>query len=394
MSYNKDTDYQEQINEAVKKGDYVTAAKLEKTRNEKIDSEGLDYEKTNRYSGWLDDTDYSVVLKKQMNSGASRDTVSKTLKKRVKKASGTEGLIHYAYDDVYDEAVKYIMGADDFRTSGKREEYKNSYSKDINNLLNKILKRKEFSYNPFEDDIYKYYKEAYLREGERSMEDILGKLSVNTGGNVSSYAAGAALSAADYYNSKVADIIPELYSLNYDMYLDSVSNDFKELEALNTLSENEYEKYLDRVESFEKDREFDYKKFIDSLEDEKYRKEREIEEERYVSEKELENERYKSEKELENERYKSETERKKEVEDREYNLSLDKFENEKAEYLSDYDLALKKILKDEEDSQKDREYKEKLDKIKIALDKWKTLGYLDSESAKILNLSPNLRVKD
>ena len=38
MNYNKDTDYQEKINEAVKSGDYESAAVYEKQRNEKIDN--------------------------------------------------------------------------------------------------------------------------------------------------------------------------------------------------------------------------------------------------------------------------------------------------------------------------------------------------------------------
>lgn len=361
MSYNKDTDYQEQINEAVKKGDYVSAAKLEKSRNEKIDAEGLNYEKTNRYSGWLDDTDYSIELKKQMNAGASRDKVSKTLKKRVEKASGTDGLIQYAHDDVYDEAVRYIMGEDGFKTSEKRAEYKNSYSKDIKNLLNKILKKDEFSYNPFEDEMYKYYKEAYVREGERSMEDLLGKLSVNTGGAVNSYALGAARSASDYYNSKVADIIPELYNLNYNMYLDDLTKDLKELSMLSSLEESDYEKYRDSVEDFENDREFDYKRFIDFIDDENYRRE---------------------------------AERKKEVEDREFDFLLEEFSSKKEDDLRDYELEIAKMLKDEEKSEKDRAYKENRDKIEEALDKWKLMGYLDKESAQILNLPAYLRVSD
>lgn len=361
MSYNKDTDYQEKINEAVKKGDYVSAAKLEQSRNEKIDSEGLNYEKTNRYTGWLDDTDYSVELKKQMNAGASRNTVSKTLKKRVEKASGTDGLIQYAHDDVYDEAVRYIMGEDGFKTSEKRAEYKNRYSDEVEKLLNKILKRKEFSYNPFEDEMYKYYKEAYVREGERSMEDLLGKLSVNTGGNINSYALGAARSASDYYNSKVADIIPELYNMNYNMYLDSLSEDFKELSMLNLLEESEYQKYRDRVKDFESDREFDYKKFIDFIDDENYRRE---------------------------------TERKREIEDREFNFLLEEFSNKKEEGLRDYELELARMLKDEEESEKEREYKINRDKVEEALNKWKTMGYLDRESARILNLPAYLPVMD
>lgn len=361
MSYNKDIDYQEKINEAVKKGDYVSAAKLEQSRNEKIDSEGLNYEKTNRYKGWLDDTDYSIELKKQMNSGASKNTVSKTLKKRVEKASGTDGLIHYAYDDVYDEAVKYIMGESGFNANEKPAEYKNNYNIQANKLLNKILKREEFSYNPFEDELYKYYTEAYRREGERSMEDLLGKLSANTGGSVNSYALTAARQASDYYNSKIADVVPELYNLHYDMYLDSLGSDIKELDIINSLEEAEYNRYRDKVEDYESKRDFDYKRFIDSLEEENYRRE---------------------------------AERKKELEDREYNLLLEELSDAREKGLRDYELEIAKMLKDEEEAEKDRAYKESRDKIEQALDKWKIMGYLDKESARILNLPAYLRVSD
>ena len=80
MSYNKDTDYQAKIDEAVASGDYESAAQYEKSRNEKIDAEKLDYEKTNRFSGWLDKTDYSDVLKDQMSKGASKILVLTVLR--------------------------------------------------------------------------------------------------------------------------------------------------------------------------------------------------------------------------------------------------------------------------------------------------------------------------
>ena len=51
MAYDKNKDYQAEIDNAVKNGDYASASKLEQERNEKIDAEGLSYEKTNNYLG-------------------------------------------------------------------------------------------------------------------------------------------------------------------------------------------------------------------------------------------------------------------------------------------------------------------------------------------------------
>lgn len=265
MSYNKEIDYQSKINDAVANGDYKSAAKYEQSRNEKIDSEGLNYEKTNRYSGWLNDTDYSNVLKKQMSSGASKSSVSDTLKKRISKASGTEGLTQYAYDDVYDEAIRYIMGNGVFT---ERPTYKNSYENDISKLIKKLLNTKTFSYNPYDDDLYEFYRQQYIREGERAMEDLLGELSATTGGVASSYAVSAAAQARENYNRKLTDKIPQLYEDAYERYIDGIEKDETTLKLLQALSDGEYDRYLDSIELYNKERELDYKRETSAREEE------------------------------------------------------------------------------------------------------------------------------
>lgn len=351
MSYNKDIDYQQKINESVNAGDYKAAAKYEKERNEKIDGENLSYEKTNKYSGWLDSTDYGTVIQKQISSGASKSAVSDTLKKRVKKASGTEGLIQFAYDDIYDEAVRYIMGSNNFK-SEERERYtpSSSYEDEIKALLKRNLNREKFSYDPYSDELYKIYRDIYRREGERAMEDTLGKLSANTGGVASSYASNAAEQTRDYYSSKIADIVPELYKQKYDMYLDSIKLENDDLKLLLDLEKEEYDRYRDRIEDYEKDREFNYKSYIDSLKEEYNRKT------------------------LEND---------KEQSDREYALELEKLLFDEKESDRDYEQSIKEW-----------EHKISEDKINAAINKWKALGYLDEESARILNLPVGLRTSD
>lgn len=346
MSYNKDIDYQEKINEAVKVGDYESAAQYEKSRNEKIDGENLGYEKTNRFSGWLDKTDYSVKLREQMDSGASKKTVADTLGKRVKKASGTEGLIKYAKDDVYDEAVRYIMGEGSFTYQEKAPTYQGRYDSDINKLLRELSRIKKFSYNPLEDELYEYYKREYLREGDRAMEDVLGELAAVTGGVASSYAAGVAAQSRNYYNEKLTDKIPELYEDAYERYLDEIGIKEKNLKTLLDIRDEDYGIYKDSLEQFNKDREFEYEKFLDEQDYEKYLREEE--------------------------RKNEEFEYKKLIDSRDYEG-----------YLS-------------EEARKEAENEEKKhqNSIKWAIEKWKTLGYLDEESARILSLSAGLHASD
>ena len=56
VEYDLSTDYQAQINAAVAKGDYKTAAQLEAARNAKILGEGLNYQTTNKYGKYADGT--------------------------------------------------------------------------------------------------------------------------------------------------------------------------------------------------------------------------------------------------------------------------------------------------------------------------------------------------
>lgn len=263
MSYNKETDYQSKINEAVARGDYESAAEYEQSRNEKIDAEGLNYEKTNRYKGWLDKTDYSNVLKKQMASGAARSDVSETLKKRIGKASGTDGLTQYAYDDVYDDAIRYIM-----QGAYERNPFNDSYKSSADKIIGKLMNVKKFSYDPYEDDLYEFYRKQYNREGDLAMEDLLGEVASSTGGIASSYAVSAAAQARENYNKKLTDIIPKLYEDAYERYLDSIGMDEKALKLFLDMSDKEYKRYLDSVDIFESDRDFEYKRETDKKEDE------------------------------------------------------------------------------------------------------------------------------
>lgn len=357
MSYNKDIDYQEKINEAVKIGDYESAAQYEKSRNEKIDAENLDYEKTNRFSGWLDKTDYSIKLREQMNSGASKKTVADTLSKRVDKAKGTEGLIKYARDDVYDEAVRYIMGGNSFSYQEKAPVYQGKYDSDIDKLLKELSKIKKFSYNPIEDELYEYYKKEYLREGDRAMEDVLGELSANTGGVASSYAANVASQSRNYYGEKLTDKIPELYMSAYERYLDEIGIKEKNLRTLLDIRDEDYGIYKDKVEQYNKDREFEYEKFMDETDYEMRLREDDKDYEKYLNEEKRKDEEF---------------EYKKLIDSRDYES-----------YLS-------------EEARKDAENESEnyWNSIKWAIEKWQTLGYLDEESARILGLPEGLHASD
>ena len=153
--------------------------------------------------------DYKTWLQELMGSGASAQEVSNALGERVEKAVNTEGLGQYAYDDVYQTASDYIIN-----------NRNNGYSTMLDDSLSDYENRDSFSYDPEDDPLYSNYRKQYLREGQRATEDALGNYATMTGGLPSTSAVTAATQAGDYYNSQLADVLPELQQLAYEMYMD------------------------------------------------------------------------------------------------------------------------------------------------------------------------------
>ena len=85
-TYDNNTDYQAIINNAVANGDYVTAAKAEQLRNQKIIGQGLNYDLTNNYKGWLNTRDYSKEMIAGMGSGMSAQDMNELINGRYGKA--------------------------------------------------------------------------------------------------------------------------------------------------------------------------------------------------------------------------------------------------------------------------------------------------------------------
>jgi len=258
--YKKETDYQALIEQAAAKGDYRTAARLEQQRNAKIDGEGLHYQKTNNYAGWLDKTDYGEQIMGAVANKNSKGTVADLLQKRVRKASSTKGMEQWVNDDIYDMAVDYLLQTPEMPA------YESSYGTRIDALLEKLTQRGDFSYDYETDPLYQAYAKVYQREGRRATEDAIGMAAQNTGGYASSYAAGAAQQAGSYYSSQQADKIPELYKLAYDIWMEEGEADIEQLGVLQGLEQQEYARYRDRVEDLQAKAEREYARYMAELE--------------------------------------------------------------------------------------------------------------------------------
>ncbi len=187
--YRKGVIYTDLIDDAVRKGDYVQAARLEQERNAKIDAEGLSYEKTNRYANYLDQ----------------------------------------------------------YETSGKKSGYVNPYAEQLDDAIADLQASRWEGWDKDNDESYSAYRKAALREADRTQRDVLAQYAQNTGGIASSAAITAASQAGDYQRSTIADKTQELYEAAFNRYLNEVQQKQQEVNMLMNAGQQAENQYYNRV---------------------------------------------------------------------------------------------------------------------------------------------------
>lgn len=134
----------------------------------------------------------------------------------------------------------------------------------IEQLLNEILSREDFSYDAASDPMYQQYANMYNREGDRAMRETMAEAAAFAGG-MNSYAITAAQQAQNYYNSQLNDRIPELYQLAYQMYLQDKESKVQDLGILSELDSEQYNRYRDTMADWRNDKSFAYGTMQDAV---------------------------------------------------------------------------------------------------------------------------------
>lgn len=143
--------------------------------------------------------------------------------------------------------------------------YQNRYDGRIQELLDAVTNRGDFSYDAEKDPLFSQYRKQYIREGQRASADAMGQAAAMSGGLPSSFAGTAAGQAANYYNAQLTDKIPELEELAYQKYLNAFDMDRAKLSAVQNAEQSDYQKFLNELGQYNSDRSFAYGQFTDQL---------------------------------------------------------------------------------------------------------------------------------
>ena len=128
--------------------------------------------------------------------------------------------------------------------------YQSPWQDQLNDVLQKILNREEFSYDLNGDALYQQYKGQYTNQGKMAMMDTMGQAAGLTGGYGNSYAQNAGQQAYQGYLQQLNDRVPELYQLAMNQYNQEGQAMYDQASMLGTMEDQEYGRYRDQVSDY------------------------------------------------------------------------------------------------------------------------------------------------
>ena len=181
--------------------------------------------------GGLTDANPSVSNKLDDGSGSSSST---------NKTTG------FTYDDyTASDTVNQALAAIDGQLAAKPGAYEGQWQTQVNDIIDRILNREDFSYDVNGDALYQQYKDQYTALGKLAMQDTMGQASAMTGGYGNSYASTAGNQAYQSYLSQVNEVVPELYAMALDQYNQEGQELYNQYGMLAEQDSQEYARYQD-----------------------------------------------------------------------------------------------------------------------------------------------------
>ena len=138
----------------------------------------------------------------------------------------------------------------------KPDEFESKYEGQISDILDNILNRPKFSYTAEDmtnDDLYKMYRDQYMRQGNLAMRDTMGNAAALTGGYGNTYASAAGQQAYDNYVSMLNDKALDFYDRAYQRYNDEGQNLYNQMNVVTGLDNTDYQRYRDTVSDYYND---------------------------------------------------------------------------------------------------------------------------------------------
>lgn len=151
-------------------------------------------------------------------------------------------------------AVQQAKQLLDTQLANKPGAYQGKYGDQISSLIEQIQGRQPFQYDAEADPLYQFYKDQYIMNGQRAMQDTMGQAAALTGGYGNSYAASAGQQAYNQTLEGLNNIIPELEQRAYQRYNDEGDRLLQNYSLLQNADESAYGRYRDAMTDYMNER--------------------------------------------------------------------------------------------------------------------------------------------
>lgn len=186
---------------------------------------------------------------------AAPQAAQSTGRAAVQSSQPTPGGQQVGYDpsgnQAYQEALRRMQ-----ETEGTRPEYQDSYSRQLQDLYEKIMGREKFQYDAANDPVYQQYRQMYVQQGRQAMMDTMGQAAGLTGGYGSTYSQAAGQQQYDAYLQQLNQVVPELYAQARQAYNDEGDRLLQQYQMTGDLRDDEYSRYQDQLSDWWKNLSF------------------------------------------------------------------------------------------------------------------------------------------
>lgn len=188
-------------------------------------------------------------------TAARQQAAQSTGRAAVQSSQPTPGGQQVGYDpsgnQAYQEALRRMQ-----ETEGTRPEYQDSYSRQLQDLYEKIMGREKFQYDAANDPVYQQYRQMYVQQGRQAMMDTMGQAAGLTGGYGSTYSQAAGQQQYDAYLQQLNQVVPELYDQARQAYNDEGDRLLQQYQTTGDLRDDEYSRYQDQLSDWWKNLSF------------------------------------------------------------------------------------------------------------------------------------------
>ena len=188
-------------------------------------------------------------------TAARQQAAQSTGRAAVQSSQPTSGGQQVGYDpsgnQAYQEALRRMQ-----ETEGTRPEYQDSYSRQLQDLYEKIMGREKFRYDAANDPVYQQYRQMYVQQGRQAMMDTMGQAAGLTGGYGSTYSQAAGQQQYDAYLQQLNQVVPELYAQARQAYNDEGDRLLQQYQMTGDLRDDEYSRYQDQLSDWWKNLSF------------------------------------------------------------------------------------------------------------------------------------------